>query len=98
MIFNLLCAPCFAAIGAIKREMGDLKWTLGTIGFQTGLAYVISLVVYQFGLVCLYGEPITVWTVIAVLLCLGIIYFIVRKPKTADTPVIHLDDLETVGK
>ena len=98
LIFNLLCAPCFAAIGAIKREMGDLKWTLGTIGFQTGLAYVISLVVYQFGLVCLYGEPITVWTVIAVLLCLGIIYFIVRKPKTADTPVIHLDDLETVGK
>ena len=98
LIFNLLCAPCFAAIGAIKREMGDLKWTLGTIGFQTGLAYVISLVVYQFGLVCLYGEPITVWTVIAVLLCLGIIYFIVIKPKTADTPVIHLDDLETVGK
>lgn len=46
LTFNLLCAPCFAAIGAIKREMNDLKWTLGAIGFQTGLAYVVSLVIY----------------------------------------------------
>ena len=53
LIFNLLCAPCFAAIGAIKREMANLKWTVGAIGFQTGLAYCVSLILYQFGQVIL---------------------------------------------
>ena len=49
LTFNLLCAPCFAAIGAIRREMGDLKWTLGAIGYQCGLAYMVSFVIYQLG-------------------------------------------------
>ena len=62
LIFNLLCAPCFAAIGAIKREMANLRWTVGAIGFQTGLAYCVSLILYQFGQVLLYGKPITPWT------------------------------------
>ena len=49
MIFNLLCAPCFAAMGAIKREMNNWKWTLGAIGYMCGLAYVVSFIVYQIG-------------------------------------------------
>ena len=47
MIFNLLCAPCFAAMGAIKREMNNARWTLGAIGYMCGFAYVVSLIVYQ---------------------------------------------------
>ena len=49
MIFNLLCAPCFAAMGAIKREMNNRKWTWFAIGYQCGFAYVIALIVWQFG-------------------------------------------------
>ncbi len=49
MAFTLLAAPCFAAIGAIKREMGSWKWTFIAIGYQTGLAYVVSLIIYQVG-------------------------------------------------
>lgn len=73
LIFNLLCAPCFAAIGAIKREMANLRWTVGAIGFQTGLAYCVSLILYQFGQVLLYGKPITPWTLVAVLLLVTMI-------------------------
>ena len=93
LTFNLLCAPCFAAMGAIKREMGDLKWTMGAIGFQTGLAYVVSLVLYQFGLVFLLGQPITIWTGLAVLLLVGMLYFILRKPHHQKETVITLDTL-----
>ncbi|MBR5916655.1 MAG: ferrous iron transporter B, partial [Lachnospiraceae bacterium] len=49
LVFNLLCAPCFAAIGAIKREMNNAKWTLFAIGWQCGFAYVIALMINQFG-------------------------------------------------
>ena len=49
LVFNLLCAPCFAAIGAIKREMNNAKWTWFAIGWQCGFAYVIALMIYQFG-------------------------------------------------
>ena len=93
LTFNLLCAPCFAAMGAIKREMGDLKWTMGAIGFQTGLAYVVSLVLYQLGLVFLLGQPITIWTGLAVLLLVGMLYFILRKPHHQKETVITLDTL-----
>lgn len=98
LIFNLLCAPCFAAMGAIKREMGDAKWTLGAIGFQTGLAYVVSLIIYQLGLVVLYGKGITFWTIVAVALLIAIIYFIVRKPAQEPEKVITLDNLGEVGE
>lgn len=98
LIFNLLCAPCFAAIGAIKREMGEVKWTIAAIGFQTGLAYVLSLVIYQFGLVVFYGEDITFWTMVALVLLIAIIYFIVRKPRQVDEKVITLDNLEMTGE
>ena len=50
LVFNLLCAPCFAAIGAIRREMNSWKWTFFALGYQTVLAYAFSLVIYQFGM------------------------------------------------
>ena len=50
LVFNLLCAPCFAAIGAIRREMNSPKWTLFAVGYQTLFAYAVSLMVYQFGM------------------------------------------------
>lgn len=98
LTFNLLCAPCFAAMGAIKREMGDAKWTIGAIGFQTGLAYVVSLIIYQLGLVVFYGKGITFWTIVAVILLIAIIYFIVRKPRQVKEKVITLDNLEMAGE
>lgn len=94
LIFNLLCAPCFAAIGAIKREMANLRWTVGAIGFQTGLAYCVSLILYQFGQVLLYGKPITPWTLVAVLLLVTMIYFVVRKPRQIKDKIITLENLQ----
>ena len=94
LIFNLLCAPCFAAIGAIKREMANLRRTVGAIGFQTGLAYCVSLILYQFGQVLLYGKPITPWTLVAVLLLVTMIYFVVRKPRQIKDKIITLENLQ----
>ncbi|MEX2804229.1 ferrous iron transport protein B [Streptococcus sp. H31] len=96
LAFNLLCAPCFAAIGAIKREMGLLKWTLAAIGFQTGLAYAVSLMIYQFGLVLFYGQPLSAWSIVAmVLLCL-LLYFVSRKPRQFKEKIISIDNLGMV--
>lgn len=94
LIFNLLCAPCFASIGAIKREMANLGWTVGAIGFQTGLAYCVSLILYQFGQVLLYGKPITPWTLVAILLLVTMIYFVVRKPRQIKDKIITLENLQ----
>ncbi len=80
MIFNLLCAPCFAAMGAIKREMNSGKWTAAAIGYMTAFAYAISLMVYQIGMFISNGI-FTVWTVIAFAVLAGFIYFIFRKNK-----------------
>ena len=87
MIFNLLCAPCFAAIGAIRREMGSRKWTLITVGYMCGFAYVVSLIVYQLvGL--LTGEAsFGILTVAALAALAGLIYLTVRKNKYADASV-----------
>lgn len=93
LVFNLLCAPCFAAIGAIKREMNDLKWTLVAIAFQTGLAYVVSLMIYQFGLVLLYGQKVSLWTFVALALLFTLGYFILRKPRQIEEVI----SLETLG-
>lgn len=81
LVFNLLCAPCFAAIGAIRREMGDLRWTLTAIGYQCGLAYAVSFVVYQFGHVLFEGGQLTIFTGIAGVIVSGMIYQIVHQPK-----------------
>ncbi len=87
MIFNLLCAPCFAAIGAIRREMNSAKWTWGTIGYMCGFAYFVSMIVYQiFGLFT--GEAtFGVLTVVAVLALAVLVYLVVRKNKYADAKV-----------
>jgi ferrous iron transport protein B len=79
MIFNLLCAPCFAAMGAIKREMNNTKWTLGAIGYMCLWAYVIALIVYQIaGLIA--GEvTFGVGTVVAIVLIAAILFLVFRK-------------------
>ena len=87
MIFNLLCAPCFAAIGAIRREMNSGKWTLATIGYMCGFAYAISLIVYQIGGLFTGEASFGVLTVIAVAVLAGLVYLVVRKNRYADEPV-----------
>ena len=80
LVFNLLCAPCFAAMGAIKREMNNAKWFWFAIGYQTGLAYVVSLCVYQLGILFTAGA-FGIGTVVAVLLLAGFLYLLVRPYK-----------------
>ena len=84
MIFNLLCAPCFAAMGAIKREMNNWKWTAFAITYMTCFAYAISFIVYQLGLLFL-GTPNFVGTVIAFIGLAALIFLLVRpyKDKTS---------------
>jgi ferrous iron transport protein B len=79
MIFNLLCAPCFAAIGAIKREMGTAKWTLITIGYMTGFAYAISMIVYQLGGLLLGEANFSIFTILAVFVLVALLFLIFRK-------------------
>ena len=81
LVFNLICAPCFAAIGAIKREMGTAKWTWIALGFQTIFAYVLALITYQLGLAFM-GGGFSVWTVIAAISLVGLLYLLFRpEPK-----------------
>lgn len=87
MIFNLLCAPCFAAIGAIKREMGNAKWTWATIGYMCAFAYAISMIVFQLGGLITGEATFTVFTVAAVVVLAVLVYLVVRKNKYADTQV-----------
>ncbi len=87
MIFNLLCAPCFAAIGAIRREMNSAKWTWGTIGYMCGFAYVIAMIVYQIGGLLTGEATFGVLTVLAVVLLAILVYLVVRKNRYADVKV-----------
>lgn len=80
LIFNLLCAPCFAAIGAIKREMNSAKWTWFAIGYQTLLAYAVSLCVYQIGTV-VTGGNFGIGSVVAILVVIGFLYLLFRPYK-----------------
>ncbi|MEG2544199.1 MAG: ferrous iron transport protein B [Longicatena sp.] len=80
MIFNLLCAPCFAAMGAIKREMNNSKWTWFAIGYLCVFAYTISYIVYQVGLLIIEGK-FTILTGIAFVLLAGLLYLMFRKNK-----------------
>ena len=78
MCFNLLCAPCFAAMGAIKREMNNAKWTFGAIGYMCAWAYVIALIAYNVvGL--FFGVGFSVWTVVAFIALAALVYLVVRK-------------------
>lgn len=80
MIFNLLCAPCFAAMGAIKREMNNWRWTLATIGYMCSFAYLMSLMVYQIGSLVAYGA-FGVGTVVAFMALVVLVYLLFRKNK-----------------
>ena len=80
LIFNLLCAPCFAAIGAIKNEMNNRKWTWATLGYMTGLAYATSLVVYQIGKLIRWGS-FSFWTVLAFLVLFVFLYLLFKPAK-----------------
>jgi len=82
LVFNLLCAPCFAAIGAIKREMNNRKWTWFAIGYQCGFAYVIALMINQFGGL-FTGSANILGVIVAVALLAGMIYMLVRPYKEA---------------
>lgn len=80
MIFNLLCAPCFAAMGAIKREMNNTRWFWAAIGYQCSLAWVVSMVVYQLGS-AISGNPHPVGVVVAVIALIGFLYMLFRRNR-----------------
>ena len=84
LVFNLLCAPCFAAMGAIKREMNNAKWFWFAIGYQTLLAYVVSLCIYQIGTLITAGT-FGIGTIVAFLLVAGFVYLLVRPYKESTT-------------
>lgn len=88
MVFNLLCAPCFAAMGAIKREMNNTKWFWIAIGYQCGFAYVCSLIVYQLGSL-VNGGSFGFGTVVGFILLIGLIYLLVRPSKESDTAEVE---------
>lgn len=89
LVFNLLCAPCFAAMGAIKREMNNTRWFLFAIGYQCLLAYVVSLCIYQIGSLILYGK-FGIFTVIAFALVIGFVYLLFRPYKESNTLEINV--------
>ena len=82
LVFNLLCAPCFAAIGAIKREMNNAKWTWFAIGYQCGFAYLIALMINQFG-GWFIGAGSIIGTIVAVIVLAGLLYMLFRPYKDA---------------
>lgn len=79
LVFNLLCAPCFAAMGAIKREMNSLKWFWVAIGYQCAIAYIVSLCIYQFGM--LFSGTFGIGVIFAVAFVAGFLYLLLRKNK-----------------
>lgn len=83
MIFNLLCAPCFAAMGAIRREMNNIKWSVGAIAYMCVFAYAVSLIVYQFGL-WFTGAGSIIGTVFAAAVLVTVLYLLFRKNKYSD--------------
>ena len=96
LIFNLLCAPCFAAIGAIKREMNNPKWTWFAIGYQTVFAYTIALIVYQLGLL-FTGGSFGIGTIAALVLLAAYIWLLVRKGYVGETKSASSIEAAKVG-
>lgn len=89
LVFNLLCAPCFAAMGAIKREMNSAKWTLFAIGYQTGFAYVVAFCIYQIGSL-FAGGAVNIFSVIAILILVAFIYLLFRNPEKKENIKVEL--------
>ena len=98
MVFNLLCAPCFAAMGAIKREMNNAKWTCAAIGYMCGFAYVISLIVYQIGGLLTGTVGFGLWTVVALAALAVIVYLLVRKGYQGDGQPQSLSSVAAASK
>lgn len=92
LVFNLLCAPCFAAMGAIKREMNNAKWFWFAIGYQTLLAYAVSLCIFQFGSL-LTGGGFTIGTVAAILILAGFMYLLLRPYKESATLNVNISSV-----
>lgn len=92
LVFNLLCAPCFAAMGAIKREMDNAKWFWFAIGYQTGLAYLVSLCIFQIGSFFATGA-FGIGTVVAILIIIGFIYLLFKPYKESTTLKVNMKKL-----
>lgn len=88
LAFNLLCAPCFAAIGAIKREMNSRQWTVFAISYQCGFAYIVAFMIYQLGSLIWYGV-FGIETILAMIALLVMIYLLIRNPKREQTSNIN---------
>ncbi len=97
LIFNLLCAPCFAAIGAIKREMGSGKWTWAAIGWLTGWAYCLSLIAYNIGGVITGEFGFGVGPIVSLVLIAGIVYLLVRKGAEPEHSTKSVTAVEAAG-
>lgn len=95
LVFNLLCAPCFAAMGAIKREMNNRKWFWFAIGYQTGLAYLVSLCVYQLGDLVVTGA-FGIGTVVAFLCVIGFVYLLFRPYQESKTLDVNMPKMANV--
>ena len=96
LVFNLLCAPCFAAIGAIKREMNHAGWTWFAIGYQCAFAYAVSLCVYQFGMLFMGKEP-GIGTMAALLVLIGFLYLLCRPHKETTGLNMNLSSVAVKG-
>ena len=86
LVFNLLCAPCFAAVGAIRREMGSFKWTMFAVGYQTGFAYFVALSIYQMGML-FAGNGFTALSAITIVLIAGFLYLLLRPQPVLKCPI-----------
>ena len=98
MIFNLLCAPCFAAMGAIKREMNNGKWTAFAIGYMCFFAYVVSMIVYQLGGLIAGTVSLSLWTVAALAALAGILYLLFRKGYQGEEQSRRLTSVAAAAK
>ena len=98
MIFNLLCAPCFAAMGAIKREMNNAKWTAAAIGYMCGFAYAASLIVFQLGGLVTGEAVFGIGTVVALILLVGILYLLFRKGYQGEENTRRLTSVAAAAK
>lgn len=95
MIFNLLCAPCFAAMGAIRREMNNTKWTMGAIGYMCLFAYVSALIVYQLVGLAIGEVAFNFWTIVALALLIGVIYLLFRPGYKPKSEALDLKGMQT---
>ena len=90
LVFNLLCAPCFAAMGAIKREMNNAKWFWFAIGYQCGLAYLVGLCIFQIGGLFTGAATFGFWTIVAIAIIIGFIYMLFRPYKESETLNVNI--------